>query len=68
MVSLQPLPRFLVMLSPSLMVLPSAMLTCMVAALWSQVLLLLPLLLPPLSPLLPFPPLLLLISACLCRG
>ena len=68
MVLFQPLPRFLVMLSPSLMVPPSAMLTCMVAALWLQVLLLLPLLLPPLLPLLLFPPLLLLITACLGRG
>ena len=56
------------MLSPFVMVLPSAMITCMVAALWLHTLLLLPLLLPPFLPLLPFPPLLLLISACLCRG
>ena len=56
------------MLSPSVMVLPSAMITCLVAALWLHPLLLLPLLPPPFLPLLPSLPLLLFLSACLCRG
>ena len=57
------------MLSPFVMVLPSAMITCMIAALWlHSLLLLLPLLPPPFLPLLPSLPLLLFLSACLCRG